>query len=167
MTDAASSERCPILTGRVWAFGLEVPADCIVPENPEATATPATLLMTPIDPDFPSRVEAGDILVAGNFGAGTRDELPIRAIRDAGIAAVVGGSIDATFSDFARRAGLPVLEIYEAMGIHTGEILRVDLEGARVVNMSSGNRYPIRNLDDETMEAYRRHFEDGPAEQDG
>ena len=159
MSDDPGYERCPILTGRVWAFGLEVPADCIVPAGATASDDPAGLLMTPIDPEFPTRVEAGDILVAGSFGGDTVDEGPIRAIRAAGISAIVASSLDASFSRFALAAGLPVLEIYEAMGIHTGETLRVDLEGARVVNMSSGNRYPIRNLDEAMLETYRRELD--------
>ncbi len=155
--------RCPILNGRVWAFGLEVPASCIVPAEAAAAKAPGKLLMTPVDPEFPTRVKPGDILAAGSFGDGTTDEQPVRAALDAGIAAVVASTIDATFARHAVAAGLPVVEIYEALGIHTGEVLRVDLEGARVVNMSSGNRYPIRNLDDEMLEAYRRKL-DGPGE---
>lgn len=165
MSDTSTYERCPILTGRVWAFGLDAPADCIVPVGTSPTGGLGGLLMTPVDPDFPGRVERGDILVAGSFGAGTSDEAPVQAIVDAGIAAVVGSTIDPVFGRLALTAGLPVVEIYEAIGIHTGEILRVDLEGARVVNMSSGNRYPIRNLDDDTLEAYRHHL-DGPATED-
>lgn len=160
MSDA-SSERCPILTGRVWAFGLDVPADCIAPRDALSSEAPGRLLMTPVDPDFPGRIEDGDILVGGSFGAGTADAGGVRAIRAAGIAAVVASTLDSVFARHAVEAGLPAVEVYEALGIHTGETLRVDLEGARVVNMSSGDRYPIRNLDDETLEAYRRHQEAG------
>lgn len=164
MSDADWGERCPILTGRVWAFGLDAPADCIVPSGVEPPSDPGTVLMTPVDPDFPTRIEPGDILVAGSFGSGTTDDFAVRAVIGAGISAVVASSVDATFARLAVASGLPVVEIYEAMGIHTGEILRVDLEGARVVNMSSGNRYPIRNLDEETLETYRKHLDSGAEE---
>ena len=73
--------------------------------------------------------------------------------------AVVASSFDPIFSQHARAAALPLVEIYEALALHTGESLRVDLEGARIVNMSSGNRYPIRNLDEEVLEVYRRRLE--------
>jgi len=155
MSHDSVSDGCPILTGRVWAFGLEVPAHCIVPAGAASAAEPGRLLMTPVDPEFPDRIGTGDILVAGSFGGGTVDEGPVQAIREAGIAAIVASTIDPSFARLSIAAGLPVVEIYEAMGIHTGETLRVDLEGARVVNLSSGNRYPIRNLDDEILEAYR------------
>ncbi len=159
MSDETWTSRCPILSGRAWAFGLDVPADCIVPPEDSGETDPARLLMTPVDPGFPARVQPGDVLVGGAFGRATTDDRPIRAIQKAGIGAVVASSFDPAFADFARRAGLPVVEIYEAMGLHTGEDLRVDLEGARVVNLSSGNRYPIRNLDDATLEIYRRHLD--------
>lgn len=161
MSDDRWIERYPILTGRVWGFGLEVPADCIVPPGASGAGRPGALLMTPVDPDFPDRIEPGDLLVGGSFGAGTIDDGPVDAIRDAGIAAVVASTLDRAFAERAVRAGLPVVEVHEALGIHTGEILRVDLEGARVVNMSSGDRYPIRNLDDAMLEIYRRSLEDG------
>ena len=121
---------------------------------------PGALLLTPIDPGFPTRVEKGDILVAGRFAFGTTDVGPVRAIAAAGIAAVVASTLDPTFARLAREAGLPVVEVYEALAIHTGEILRVDLEGVRVVNMSSGDRYPIRNMDDETLDGYRSRLAD-------
>ena len=79
MSDARSSERYPILTGRVWAFGLEVPASSIVPPGAVGADSPADLLMTPIDPGFPDRVSTGDLLVAGRFATGTTDIGPVRA----------------------------------------------------------------------------------------
>jgi len=45
--------------------------------------------------------------------------------------------------------------VNESLAIHTGERLRVDLEGSRVVNMSSGDRYPIRNVDDALLARFR------------
>lgn len=160
MSDWTDNDRCPIVTGRVWAFGLEVPADCILPppSSDEEPDSLGALLMTPIDPDFPSQIEPGDILVAGAFGTGTTDARPARALRAAGIAAIVSSSLDSVFVEQALAVGLPVVEIYEALALHSGETLRVDLEGGRVVNMSSGNRYPIRNLSDAMLETYREHL---------
>ena len=156
-------EGYPILTGPAWSFGIEVPAACIAPSDAAQHQSPGSLLMTPVDPSFPQRLNGGEILTAGAFGKGTADAGPIQAICEAGIAAVVASSFDPTFSQLAREAGLPAVEIFEAMGIQTGEILRVDLEGGRVVNMSSGNRYPIRNLDEDLLAAYRHSVKTTPA----
>lgn len=148
--------RCPILTGRAWAFGIGVTADLIVPPDRPSGVELDALLMTPVDPDFPTRVAGGDILVGGGaFADGTRDDAGVRAMLGCGIAAVVASSFDPTFARHALARGLPAVEINESLAIHTGARLRVDLEGARVVNMSSGDRYPIRNVDDAFLARFR------------
>jgi 3-isopropylmalate/(R)-2-methylmalate dehydratase small subunit len=152
----ARAEPFPIVTGRAWAFGLGVTAELIVPRAHWGEASPGALLMTAVDPSFPGRVDPGDILVGGqDFGAGSVDDTPVRAIRDAGAAAVVAYNFDASFEAFAVDCGLPAVAVNEALAIHTGAQLRIDLEGYRVVNLSSGDRYPIRNLSDAVLERYR------------
>lgn len=154
---ASGWARCPILTGRAWALGLGVTASLILPPARDPATPPGDLLLTPIDPDFPSRVTPGDILVGGGgFAAGTSDDDGVRAMLDRGIAAVVAYSIDPAFARAALERGLPAVEVYEALAIHTGATLRVDLEGTRVVNMSSGDRYPIRNVDDAYLARFRQ-----------
>jgi 3-isopropylmalate dehydratase small subunit len=153
----SSWPRCPILTGRAWALGLDVTADLILPPVRDPATPPGDLLLTPIDPDFPQRVADGDILVGGgNFAAGTLDDAGVRAMLARGIAAVVAYSLDPGFARAALERGLPAVEVYEALAIHTGATLRVDLEGTRVVNMSSGDRYPIRNVDDAFLARFRQ-----------
>lgn len=148
--------RCPILTGRAWAFGPGVTADLILPPERPPEMEPRALLMTPVDPDFPARVESGDLLVGGgDFAEGTRDDAGVRAMLGCGIVAVVASSFDPAFARHALERGLPAVEINESLAIHTGARLRVDLEGARVVNMSSGDRYPIRNVDDAFLARFR------------
>lgn len=153
---SARGDACPIVTGRAWAFGLGVTADLIVPRARWGDPSPGPLLMTAVDPSFPERLERGDILVGGqDFGAGSVDDTPVRAIRDAGASAVVAYSFDASFAGFAVACGLPAVAVNEALAIHTGARLRIDMEGYRVVNLSSGDRYPIRNLNDAVLERYR------------
>jgi len=149
-------ERVPILTGRAWAFGPGVTARLILPDERKADADLRSHLMTPVDPSFPSRVAAGDFVVGGgDFAAGTSDDGPARALLAAGIAAVVASSFDPAFARSALALGLPAVEVNEALAIHTGARLRLDLEGARVVNLSSGDRYPIRNASDDFVERFR------------
>lgn len=149
--------RCPILTGRAWALGLGVTADLILPPERDPAIPPGDLLLTPIDPAFPTRVADGDIIVGGgDFAAGTRDDAGVRAMLARGVAAVVAYSFDPAFARAALERGLPAVEVYEALAIHTGATLRVDLEGTRVVNMSSGDRYPIRNVDDAYLGRFRQ-----------
>jgi len=155
MSEGGWPARCPILTGDAWAFGLDVTAHLILPPGHDRVA-PERFLMTPVDPSFPTRVARGDILVAGGgFAAGTRDDSGVRAMLNAGVAAVIAYSFDPAFARFALGRGLPAVEVNESLAIHTGARLRVDLEGSRVVNLSSGDRYVIRNVDDAMLERFR------------
>jgi 3-isopropylmalate/(R)-2-methylmalate dehydratase small subunit len=159
MASEAWPERIAILTGTAWAFGLHVSADLVLPPAHRSAAEPARHLLTGIDPEFPSRVRPGDFVVAGNdFAAGTADDAGVRALVGAGIGAVIAYSLDPEFAARALAHALPAVCIHEALAIHTGARLRVDLEEARVVNLSSGDRYPIRNLDDAVLDRLRaRH----------
>jgi len=153
---ARVTEHCPILTGRAWAFGLGVTAELIVPRAHWGESAPGAHLMTAVDAEFPSRIVRGDILVGGgDFASGAIDDTPVRAIRDAGVGAVVAQAFDGCFARFAVELGLPAVAVNESLAIHTGARLRIDLESLRVVNLSSGDRYPIRNLDDALLERYR------------
>ncbi|HEY8517919.1 MAG TPA: hypothetical protein VIS07_20600 [Candidatus Binatia bacterium] len=155
----AADARCPILTGNAWAFGLDVTADLILPPSRHDDPHPERFLMTPIDPSFPSRVSPGDIVVGGgDFAAGTSNDAGVRAMLGARIAAVVAYSYDPAFARYAFELGLPAVAVNESLAIHTGARLRIDLEGARVVNLSSGDRYPIRNVDDAMLEHFRRAY---------
>jgi 3-isopropylmalate/(R)-2-methylmalate dehydratase small subunit len=147
------------LTGRAWAFGLGVTAELIVPRAfwGAGGCGVGARLMTAVVPDFPSRLARGDILVGGDrFAAGSVDDTPVRALLEAGVGAVVAQEFDPCFAGFAVELGLPAAAVNEALAIRTGAQLRIDLEGYRVVNLSSGDRYPIRNLDDALLERYRR-----------
>lgn len=156
MSEQTWGERCPILAGRAWALGLDVTAELILPAAHRGAAEPARYLMTGVDPSFPGRVQPGDILVGGGaFGAGTDDDSGVRAMLGAGVAALVAYSFDPGLARAALALGLPAVEVNEALAIHTGAHLRVDLEAARVVNLSSGDRYPIRNVSDEMLARFR------------
>ncbi|MFP6664148.1 MAG: hypothetical protein VCC00_08120 [Deltaproteobacteria bacterium] len=147
----AEFEWIPIISGRAWALGLDVPAELI--------GTEAALVLADVDPGLAGRIRAGDMLVAGRFGDGIADDRPIRALLGLGIGAVLTDAIDERFAAFAAELGLRVVVLSEALGIRTGDELRVDFEGTRVVNHSTGNRYPIRNLDNDLLKQYRRSIE--------
>ncbi|MGE5381557.1 MAG: 3-isopropylmalate dehydratase small subunit, partial [Methylocystaceae bacterium] len=82
--------------GRVHRFGNDIDTDAIIPARYLNTADPAELAkhcMEDADASFPSRVKAGDIIVADkNFGCGSsREHAPI-AIKAAGVSCVVAKS---------------------------------------------------------------------------
>eukprot|EP00041_Stephanoeca_diplocostata_P030685 m.935758 g.935758 ORF g.935758 m.935758 type:complete len:738 (+) comp23806_c2_seq3:146-2359(+) len=70
------------------------------------------VVMENYDGDFADMVQPGDILVAGyNFGTGSSREQAATALRAAGVAAVICGSVSETYKRNALNNGLIVLEI--------------------------------------------------------
>lgn len=128
-------------------LGFEAPARLL--------GTEASTVLTGVDPEFPRRVQPDDVLVAARFGGGCEGDGPVRALLQLGIGAVLADSFDPVFEEAARRLGLRAGVLTEVLAIRSGDDLRVDFEGSRVSNQSTGDRYPIRNLDDDTLAAFR------------
>ena len=138
----------PILSGDAWALGLDVPIELI--------GNSASEVLHAVDPELAKRFARNDILVAGTFGTGTSDERPVQALIDLGIGAIVANQFDPNFEAHALNIGLRVARITEALGVRTGDQLRVDFEGSRIANHSTGDRYPIRNADESAVRNLRR-----------
>ena len=78
-----------------------------------------------------------------------------RALRAAGIVAVVAASFADGFDDALLDAGVPALEVDAPAVFHTGQRLRINLEGGTIANLSSGDRQPIRNLTEPVLARLR------------
>lgn len=127
------------ITGRVCKFGDNIDTDAIIPARYLNTADPANLAahcMEDADPSFPSKVQPGDIIVAGkNFGCGSSREHAPLAIKAAGVACVIAPSFARIFYRNAINIGLPILEAPEAAAaIAEGETITVDLASGRIVS---------------------------------
>lgn len=100
-------------------------------------------VMEDIAPDFASKVSNGDFIVAGrNFGCGSSREQAPRALKAAGIAAVVAKSYARIFYRSSFNVGLPVVEC-ETDWISDGDQLVVDLDDGMVTNPSNGQNMRI------------------------
>lgn len=100
--------------------------------------------MEGIDPQFSSRVQAGDIIIGGkNFGTGSsREHAPI-AIKASGICCVIAVSFARIFYRNAINIGLPVYEFPELKErIQTGEQVQVDPSAGRL--LIHGKTYTAR-----------------------
>ena len=87
----------------------------------------AAHVLEDLDPEFRSKVQAGDILVAGeNFGSGSSREQAPLAIKAAGVSLVIARSYARIVFRNAINIGLPVIEI-AAHEIQNGDELEVDL----------------------------------------
>jgi 3-isopropylmalate/(R)-2-methylmalate dehydratase small subunit len=145
----ADDLRLPVLTGRAWAFADDLAAAEILPERfgalPPAQA--AAHLFADLDPTLAAQLADGDVLVAGQWlGRGSAAAAAAHALQAAGVIAVVAASFAAGFAEALLAAGLPPLEVDAPAIFHTGQRMRLNLEGATIANLSSGDRQPIRNL---------------------
>lgn len=149
-------EDFPVLTGKAWVFADFLEAEEIVPAGVSDLGEAVHLLFRDLDGDLAGQITRGDLLVAGSeFARGPGGLLVARTLRRVGVAAVIARSFAPEFAAEALAIGLPAIVVDETLMIRTGDRLRLDVEGRRVVNLSSGDRYPIRELSDEEVEALR------------
>jgi len=125
------------IKGRVWRFGDHVDTDLIIPArylNVSDGRELAAHCFADLRPDFPSLVQAGDVLVAGkNFGCGSSREHAPLAIRETGIRAVIAESFARIFYRNAFNIGLPLLEAPKAArSLNEGDRIRIDLAAGEI-----------------------------------
>jgi 3-isopropylmalate/(R)-2-methylmalate dehydratase small subunit len=139
------------LKGKVWKFGDDVDTDAIIPARYLNTSDPAELarhVMEDADKEFPDKVKAGDIIVAGkNFGCGSsREHAPI-AIKASGMQAVVAKSFARIFYRNAFNIGLPIFESSEASEqIKEGDIVEIDAGKGVIKNITAGESYTAKPI---------------------
>lgn len=145
-------DELPYLDGRAWALGDHVKCEQLLPAAPpRGHPVPAGMV-----PELAQGLQPGDFIVAGvEFGIGEAAEGATRALRAAGVGAVIGRSFTSDFFAATLRSGFPALQVEETAAIKTGDRLRVDIEGHKVVNLSSGDRYVIRNAYGQELDALR------------
>ncbi|MCX9014861.1 MAG: 3-isopropylmalate dehydratase small subunit [Candidatus Methanoperedens sp.] len=102
------------ISGKIWKFGDNIDTDVIIPGKYLRTTDMSVFAahaMEGIDPDFPQKVQNGDIIVAGkNFGCGSSREQAPLALKHAGITCVVAESFARIFFRNAINIGLPIIE---------------------------------------------------------
>lgn len=139
-----------ILTGKVWKFGDNIDTDLIIAARYLNTSDPHELakhVMEDADPKFVEKLNAGDILVAGeNFGCGSsREHAPI-ALKAAGVAAVVAKSFARIFYRNAFNMGLPIFELAQSDVINEGDLISIDMGRGFVEDRNSGQQYAFKPI---------------------
>jgi 3-isopropylmalate/(R)-2-methylmalate dehydratase small subunit len=138
-----------MIKGHVHKFGSNIDTDVIIPARHLNTTDPVELAkhcMEDIDPEFTSKVRAGDIMVGeDNFGCGSsREHAPI-CIKAAGVSCVIAKSFARIFYRNSLNIGLPILECPEAVeGISAGDEVEVDLATGRIANLTTGKSYSAK-----------------------
>ena len=142
-----------IVKGRVHKYGSDVDTDVIIPArylNTSSAEELATHCMEDIDPDFVSRVQKGDIIVAeDNFGCGSsREHAPI-AIKASGVSLVIANTFARIFYRNAINIGLPILECPEAVkAIRAGDTVSCDLAKGVITDETTGETFRAQPFPD-------------------
>ncbi len=141
-----------VITGKVWKFGDNIDTDLIIPARYLNTSNPHELakhVMEDADPDFPNKVQVGDIIVAGwNFGSGSsREHAPI-ALKTAGVSAVIAKSFARIFYRNSFNMGLPIFEVLESDEINEGDLIKIDLDNGTIHNFDTNKTYKFAPIPD-------------------
>lgn len=132
------------LKGKAHVYGHHIDTDAIIPGKYTKTLELETLaehVLEDLDPEFKTKLQTGDILVAGdNFGCGSSREQAPLALKVAGVSAVVAKYFARIFFRNAVNIGLPVLEI-EEFHIVTGDELEIDLKSGTLKNRTRNRQY--------------------------
>lgn len=130
------------LQGKAHKFGDDVNTDYIISGKYKFKTLDmkelAKHVMEDLDPEFYSKVTAGDFIVAGkNFGCGSSREQAPLAIINAGIGAVIAKSFARIFYRNAINTGLPLIEC-DTDQINSGDLLSINLSADTFTNDTTG-----------------------------
>ena len=132
--------------GKVFKYPDNVDTDVIIPARYLNTADAAELAkhcMEDIDTTFVSRVQPGDVMVAGwNFGCGSSREHAPLAIKTCGTGCVIAKSFARIFYRNAINIGLPILECEQAaQEIQPGDTVKVNFDTGVITDETTGKQY--------------------------
>ncbi len=137
------------MKGKVHLYGDHVDTDQIIPGAYTKTLDVdelASHVFEYLDPDFRTRMNSGDFVVAGeDFGCGSSREQAPLALKAAGVAAVVASSFARIFYRNAINIGLPVVEI-GPHEIENGSELEMDLEAGAVTDRTAQRTYQAAKI---------------------
>ncbi len=134
--------------GKVWKYGDNINTDVIFPGKytyqkmePEEMAKHA---LEDLDPGFVSKVNDGDILVAGkNFGMGSSREQAAVAIKYAGIRVIIARSFSRIYFRNAINAGMPAIVSPDAVdSIEEGDKITIDMENGKIITTKGEFHFP-------------------------
>ena len=107
-----------------------------------------------LDKDFVGKVQAGDIIVAGeDFGCGSSREHAVWAIRGVGIQAVIAKSFARIFYRNAINNGFYVIESPDGLEkINDGDELEIDYKAGLIKNKTADIDIKFKPLPDFALE---------------
>lgn len=132
--------------GHVFKYPDNVDTDVIIPARYLNTSDAQELAkhcMEDIDTSFVTRVQPGDIMVAGwNFGCGSSREHAPLVIKTCGTGCVIAKSFARIFYRNAINIGLPILECEQAAEeIQAGDEVAIDFDLGIIHDLTTGKKY--------------------------
>ncbi len=122
--------------------------------NTDDEAELAKHCLEDLDKDFVNKVQAGDIIVAGeDFGCGSSREHAVWAIRGAGVQTVIAKSFARIFFRNAINNGFYVIESHDGLEkINDGDELEIDYKTGLIKNKTAGVDIEFNPLPDFALE---------------
>ena len=132
--------------GTVFKYPDNVDTDVIIPARYLNTSDAKELAkhcMEDIDTEFVTKVNPGDVMVAGwNFGCGSSREHAPLVIKTCGTGCVIAKSFARIFYRNAINIGLPILECEEAAeAIAAGDQVSVDFDTGVISDLPTGQQW--------------------------
>ena len=124
-----------ILTGRAWVVEGEFTSQAILSQLDQ----------------FGHEMRDVILLATGSLGMAEETSHAAHAadtLKQHGIQSVIAPRFDWSFFRICINIGLPPLTLWEAAEIRANDRLRIDVNDLIVKDLSSGTRYPIRDLSD-------------------
>lgn len=140
------------LRGKSWKFPDNISTDHIAPGRLFHLRSDleefAKHVLEDADPDFASKMNKGDFIVAGsNFGLGSSREHAPQIIKIAGVSAVLAKSFARIFYRNAINIGLLLIEC-DTDKINAGDEIEVDIKEGVVKNLTQKTEIKITPLPD-------------------
>ncbi|MGC9335024.1 MAG: 3-isopropylmalate dehydratase small subunit [Anaerolineae bacterium] len=135
------------ITGRVWKYGDDVNTDVIFPGKYTYSITDrkemAQHALEDLDPDFVTRVQPGDIIVAGkNWGCGSSREQAVICLKEAGVGAIVARSFARIYFRNCINEGLPIVTCDAVDSVEPGDEITIDFEAGKVITARGEYGFP-------------------------
>lgn len=137
-----------------------VNTDEIIPArylNTDDEAELAKHCLEDLDEEFPKKVQAGDVVVAGeDFGCGSSREHAVWAIRGAKVQTVIAKSFARIFYRNSINCGFHVIESADAVDrIQDGDEVEIDFNAGVIRDKTNGEQIKFMPLPDFALEIIR------------
>lgn len=133
-----------VIQGKALKYGNNINTDIISPPAymELSMEEAAKFAMSPIDPDFSSKVAPGDILVAeNNIGSGSSRETAPLTLKILGIQAIVAKSYARIFYRNCINLGILAIECEDADKISMFDKLQIFTEDGIIRDLSTGEDF--------------------------